>query len=105
MESSEAVQQKKCYVYILCCSDGTLYTGWTTDVVRRLKAHNAGKAGAKYTRSRRPVKLVYAEEQPGMSEALKREAAVKKLTRQEKLTLIEQDTNLVNFLINPAGLK
>lgn len=79
------------WVYILRCRDGTLYTGITDDVERRLKAHNSGK-GAKYTRGRGPVELVYREEQPDKSAALKREFAIKKLTRTEKLTLIEKGT-------------
>ena len=75
------------YVYILRCYDGSLYTGWTTDLEHRVKAHNEGK-GAKYTRSRSPVELVYHEEFGTKSEALKREAAIKRLSREEKLTLI-----------------
>ena len=75
------------YVYILRCYDGSLYTGWTTDLKQRVKAHNEGK-GAKYTRSRRPVELVYHEEFETKSEALKREAAIKRMSREEKLTLI-----------------
>lgn len=76
------------YVYILRCADGTLYTGWTTDIEHRLKAHNAG-TGAKYTKPRRPVELAYCEECEDKSSALKREAEIKKLTRAEKLALIE----------------
>lgn len=76
------------YVYILQCRDGTFYTGITTDVARRLATHNSGK-GAKYTRSRLPVRLVYQETQPDKSAALKREIAVKKLTRAQKLRMIE----------------
>lgn len=76
------------WVYILRCADGTLYTGCTNDLSRRLAAHNAGK-GAKYTRSRRPVELVYREEVPDKSAALRREAAIKRLSRQEKLALIQ----------------
>lgn len=76
------------WVYILRCRDDTLYTGITDDVERRLKAHNSGK-GAKYTRGRGPVELVYREEQPDKSAALKRERAIKKLTRTEKLALID----------------
>lgn len=75
------------YVYILQCSDSTLYTGWTTDPERRLKAHNEGK-GAKYTKSRRPCKMVYCESLPDKSSALKREAEIKKMTRMQKLELI-----------------
>lgn len=80
---------KKNYTYILKCADGTLYCGWTNDLEKRLKAHNDGK-GAKYTRSRLPVTLVYYEEFDSSVEAQKREYRIKKLTRQEKLKLIEK---------------
>ena len=82
----------KSFVYILECGDGSLYTGWTTDVEERVKMHNSG-SGAKYTRSRLPVKLVYFEEVDGRSAALKREAAIKKLTREKKQLLITQNKN------------
>jgi len=75
------------FVYVLQCADGTLYTGITKDLARRCQQHNAGTA-SRYTRSRRSVKLVYQEPQRGQSLALKREAAIKKLTRREKLALI-----------------
>lgn len=75
------------HVYILRCADGTLYTGCTNDLERRLRTHNAGK-GAKYTRARLPVELVYAEEAADKSQALRREAAIKALPRLEKLKLI-----------------
>lgn len=75
------------WVYILHCADGTLYTGATNDLDRRLAAHNAGR-GAKYTRTRRPVALVYREEAADKSAALQREAALKKLARAAKLRLI-----------------
>ena len=77
------------YVYILKCNDETLYTGWTTDLDKRLQTHNSG-LGAKYTRARLPVTLVYSEEFEEKSDALKREAAIKKLTREEKLKLINK---------------
>lgn len=80
------------WVYILRCADGTLYTGCTNDLSRRLAAHNAGK-GAKYTRSRRPVELVYREKVPDKSAALRREAAIKGLSRGEKLALIQRLEN------------
>ncbi|MBW0765999.1 MULTISPECIES: GIY-YIG nuclease family protein [Mammaliicoccus] len=80
----------KHYTYILECKDHTLYTGYTTDLERRLKVHNDGK-GAKYTRVRRPVKLVYHEIFDNKSEALKREYALKQLTRKQKLALIKDD--------------
>lgn len=75
------------YTYILECSDGTLYTGWTNDIEKRLKTHNGGKGG-KYTRSRLPVKLVYLEEFETPNEARSREWHIKKLSREEKLKLI-----------------
>lgn len=78
-------------VYILRCGDGTLYTGCTNDLPRRLRAHQSGK-GAKYTRSRPPVALAYREEAPDKSTALRREIAIKRLTRREKLALIEGRT-------------
>ena len=76
------------YVYILRCGDGSLYTGITTDVARRVAVHNAGK-GAKYTRSRLPVTVLYQEPQPDKSAALRREIKIKAMTRAEKLKLIE----------------
>ncbi len=79
--------KKPSYVYILRCSDGTLYTGWTTDLEARINTHNSG-SGAKYTRSRRPVSLAYYEEVSDRTAALKREAAIKKLPRSKKLELI-----------------
>lgn len=75
------------YVYLLRCADGTLYAGCTTDPRRRLQQHNAGR-GAKYTRARRPVTLVYVEQAEDHSQALRREAALKRLSRKEKLALI-----------------
>lgn len=82
------------FVYIVECKDGTLYTGWTTDAERRVRIHNLGQ-GAKYTRSRRPVTLVYLEKIGEKSDALKREAAIKKLRRPQKLKLINSDRNLI----------
>lgn len=81
-----------CYVYIIECSDGTLYTGYTVDVDARIEKHNAG-LGAKYTRNRRPVKLRYAEACASKSDALKREYAIKQLTRRGKLELIRRETD------------
>ena len=75
------------YLYILRCGDGTLYTGITTDVERRLEAHRQGR-GAKYTRGRGPLELAYQEECGTHSEALKREYAIKQLSREEKEDLI-----------------
>lgn len=78
------------FVYMLECRDGVLYTGWTTDLKARLLAHNGEKgAGAKCTRARRPVRLVYYEVFDTKSEALCREIAIKKLTRAKKLELIQ----------------
>jgi putative endonuclease len=76
------------YCYILECADGTFYTGWTTDPERRVKEHNAGY-GARYTRSRRPVKLAYVEPQPDRITAMKRERAIKVMARSRKIKLIE----------------
>ncbi len=76
------------YVYIVSCRDKTLYTGVTKDLSRRLKEHNDGKKGAKYTRARRPVKLVYSEKWNSRSEACTREYCLKKLVLAEKLKLI-----------------
>lgn len=82
-------EQKDNFVYMVCCADGSLYTGWTNDLERRVRMHNAGK-GAKYTKSRLPVKLVYHEKYEDRIQAMKREAAIKKLTRRDKLKLIEE---------------
>lgn len=76
------------YVYMLRCGDGTLYTGVTDDIPRRLAAHRSGK-GAKYTRGRGPLELVYQEQVPDKSAALRREYQIKRLTRAEKERLIE----------------
>lgn len=80
------------YVYMLRCGDGSLYTGYTDDVERRFRVHQSGK-GAKYTRSRLPVELVYQEELPDKSAALRRESGIKKMTRAEKLALLERKEN------------
>ncbi|MBK7455909.1 MAG: GIY-YIG nuclease family protein [Anaerolineales bacterium] len=77
-----------CYCYIVECSDGTYYTGWTTDPERRVKQHNKG-IGAKYTSVRRPVKLVYLEPLPDRTDAMKRELAIKKMKRLQKSKLVE----------------
>ena len=76
------------FVYILECSDGTLYTGITKDIEKRLDEHNNSTKGAKYTKARRPVKLVYSEDSDDRSSASKREYALKQLTREEKIRLI-----------------
>lgn len=75
------------YVYIVECSDGTFYTGWTTDVQKRIQRHNQGK-GAKYTRWRHPVKLIYIEEFETKKEATKREYEIKQLSKKEKIKLV-----------------
>ena len=76
-----------CYCYIVECSDGTYYTGWTTDPGRRLDQHNKGR-GARYTRTRRPVALVYVESQENRAAAMKRELAIKALSREKKAELL-----------------
>jgi putative endonuclease len=77
------------YVYILCCADNTLYCGWTNDLSARMAAHNSGK-GAKYTRSRLPAKLVYFEEYEDKSMAMSREWHIKRMSRKEKMELINR---------------
>ena len=79
-------------VYILRCGDGTLYTGWTNDLEKRLKTHAAGK-GAKYTRARLPVTLVYTDVFETEHEARSREYGIKRLTRSQKLSLIKEKEN------------
>ena len=76
------------YCYIVECNDGTYYTGWSTDPVRRTRQHNQGK-GAKYTRQHAPVRLVYVETQPDRSTAMRRELAIKKMNRGQKNRLIQ----------------
>ncbi|MCA9361658.1 GIY-YIG nuclease family protein [Candidatus Kaiserbacteria bacterium] len=83
-------QKKKWYVYILRCNDDSLYTGVTTDPVRRETEHNQASVGAKYTKMRRPVKIVYQETAKDRSSAQKREAILKKMPRSHKLTLIDK---------------
>jgi putative endonuclease len=83
------------YTYILECADGTLYTGWTTDLEQRLNAHNAGK-GAKYTRSRLPVRMVYAESHEDKRDAMRREYEIKQLPRCKKLALLKRPDNIMN---------
>jgi putative endonuclease len=76
-----------CYCYILACSDGSFYTGWTTDPERRVRQHNCG-TGARYTRCRRPVRLAYVEEHPDRSSAMRREYKIKQMGRKAKEKLI-----------------
>ena len=82
------------YVYIIKCADGNLYTGVTTDIPRRVKRHNLKKA-SKYTRVRTPVTLAYSEECPTKSSALKREAQIKRWSKQKKLALISGNLSLL----------
>ena len=82
------------YTYILRCGDGSLYTGWTNDLEHRVKVHQSGKGG-KYTRSRLPVELVYYEEWEDKIQAMKREAAIKKLNREKKEELVRQGSSSV----------
>ncbi len=82
-------QEKQNYTYMVACSDGSLYTGWTNDLEKRVRAHNEGK-GARYTKSRRPVELVWHEAFPTKEEAMRREYEVKQLTRREKEELIRR---------------
>jgi putative endonuclease len=89
-------------VYILRCRDGSLYTGITNDLTKRLTAHAAGKA-SKYTRSRLPVRLVFQEPQQTKSGALKREAAIKKLPRQQKLELVRVAAGVPSRRAGGAG--
>ncbi len=83
------MKSKKHYTYIVECSDGTLYTGYTTDVERRIEEHNQGK-GAKYTRGRTPVTLLHFEEYGSKSKAMKREYEIKDLKREEKEKIIKE---------------
>jgi len=86
------------YLYILQCADGTLYTGISTDVSRRLLEHNSSHRGAKYTRSRRPVKLVYSKKCLTRSRAAKTEASIKKLSRQEKIEFIKKSKSKLSVI-------
>ena len=79
---------------MVLCKDNTLYTGWTNDLEKRLVAHNAG-TGAKYTKSRRPVTMVYAEEHAEKRDAMRREAQIKRLSRREKLRLLASKQNIL----------
>lgn len=84
-------EQNACYCYMVECEDGTFYTGWTTDVERRVSEHNAGR-GARYTKYRRPVELVYVEELPDRSAAMSREHQLKKLSHHKKALLTQEFT-------------
>jgi putative endonuclease len=94
------------FVYMVECADGTLYTGWTTDLARRVRVHNAGRGG-RYTRQRRPVRLVYAEPQPDRGAAMRRERALKRLNTPGKRRLIPHSPiSLADALPgpHPAGI-
>lgn len=88
--SEKSASESGWCVYILECHDKTLYTGVTNNLENRVQQHNFGQAAAKYTRARRPVKLVYHEECPNKREAMQREYVIKKLRRSDKLNLISQ---------------
>lgn len=90
-DRDHAESPENAYTYILRCADGTLYCGWTNDLAARLDAHNSGR-GAKYTRGRGPVELVYSEVSATQSEAMHREAEIKKLTRTQKQALLDSQT-------------
>ena len=82
----------KAFMYVLRCADDSLYTGYTTDIARRLATHNSGK-GAKYTRARLPVRLIYQEGFASKSQAMSAEASFKRMTRDKKLAYIAQHTH------------
>ena len=88
-DENQNIEEKQNYVYMLECSDGSYYTGWTTHLRERVRTHNGGE-GAKYTRSRRPVHLVYYETCSSRSDAMKREYAVKHLPRKEKERMVRE---------------
>ena len=90
--SKDSAAEKTWFVYILRCADGTLYTGITNDLEKRVARHNAG-TGARYTRARLPVELVWHQTMPNKSDALKREYAIKTLSRTQKVALIETADN------------
>lgn len=83
------MEEKKNYAYIVRCSDGSYYTGWTNDLEKRIREHNESDRGAKYTRGRRPVVLVYAEAFDTPEEAMSREWHIKRLKRKEKEQLVK----------------
>ena len=92
-ETDKQNQHQGNYTYIVKCSDETLYTGWTNNLKKRLEAHNSGK-GAKYTKNRCTVEIVYFEEYDTKQEAMKREYAIKQLSRQKKLALIHSHQSI-----------
>jgi len=92
-----------CYCYIVECADGTYYTGWAVDPEKRVAVHNKGR-GARYTRTRCPVRLVYVEELPDRTSAMKRELAIKKMNRGGKEKLISINTYTGLETKNPGGI-
>lgn len=86
------------YVYILKCSDGSLYTGWTNNLKKRLRMHNTGK-GAKYTRGRLPLELIYYEAYENKIFAMKREYEIKKISRRKKLDLIKKFNEITESIV------
>ncbi|MBU4540898.1 MAG: GIY-YIG nuclease family protein [Acetobacterium sp.] len=95
MKKKDKQMIDKAYVYIVKCSDKTLYTGWTSNIDARIKVHNSG-TGAKYTRGRLPVTLVYWEVLDSRSQALSREAVIKKMSKAQKISLIESYKRKIN---------
>ncbi len=89
-----AFLEEKAFVYLLRCNDNSLYCGWTSDIPKRIKAHNAGK-GAKYTRAKLPVELVYFEVYADKVEAMQREYEIKQLTKLEKEMLIDESEDII----------
>ena len=100
---SSTAKAAEAWVYLLRCADGSLYCGWTTDVERRVAAHAAGRA-SRYTRSRRPVTLAYALPLPTRTAARRAEAAVKRLTRAEKLALAAGSAQLAARVASASGV-
>ena len=92
------------FVYLVRCADDSLYTGIAKDIARRFQQHNAG-AASKYTRSRRPVRLIHHETHPSQSSALRREAAIKKLDRWEKLAMVKRERNIAKRIRDVARLE
>jgi putative endonuclease len=82
--------RRAAFVYLLRCADGTIYTGWTFDVARRVHAHQQGR-GARYTRARRPVELIYHERLPSRRAAMRREIEIKRMSRKRKLGLVKRE--------------
>ena len=99
----DAENESEWYVYMLHCDDGSLYTGITTDLERRISEHNDNKLGARYTRARRPVKLAWFEQRDSRSEASIREAEIKKLDRKQKASLISSTWKANATYLEKAG--